>query len=145
METWSILWNLRTLKKTKVFHFPVSEVQNVPKAFTTWFNITYIFIRHQISNLFLVMWSQCFQNGSTVQENKSEENICLEATYLEPKLSFFKFFWVLQGSSLILFKFSKFFPDNVRKMKWLKMAGCICQSFSCIIQNYSVDFDFLKW
>ena len=115
----------------KVFHFPVSEVKNVPKAFTTWFNITYIFIRHQISNLFLAMWNQCFQNGSTVQGNKREENICLEATSLEPKLSFFKLFWVLQGS-LILLKFSKFFPDNVRKMEWLKMAVCICQPFSYI-------------
>ena len=106
-----------------MFHFPVSEVKKCSKGFCDlifslgYQYITYIFIQHQISNLFLVMWSQCFQNGSTNQENKSEENICLEVTYLEPKLSFFKFFGVLQGSSLILFKFSKFFPDNVRKMK----------------------------
>ena len=32
----------------------------------TWLNLTYIFIPHQISNLFL-MWSQ---NGSTIQEKK---------------------------------------------------------------------------
>ena len=132
METWINFVEFTDIDETKVFHFPVSEVKTVPKALTTWFNITYIFIRHQISNLFLVMWSQCFQNDSTVQENKSEENICLEATYLEPKLSFFKFFWVLQGSSLILFKFSKFFPHNIRKIKWLKMAVCICQPLSCI-------------
>ena len=42
----------------------------------TRFNLTYIIIPRQISKLFLVMWNQCFQNGSTVQENKSEENIC---------------------------------------------------------------------
>ena len=53
--------------------------------------MTYLFIPHQLSNLFLVIWSQCFQNGSTVQENKSEENVCLEETYLEPKSSFFIF------------------------------------------------------
>ena len=41
--------------------------------------------------MFPVIWSQCFQIGSTVQENKSEENVCLEATYLEPKLSFLIF------------------------------------------------------
>ena len=34
----------------------------------------------QISNLFLVKWSQCFRNGSTVQENKNKENVCLEAS-----------------------------------------------------------------
>ena len=91
VETWINFVEFTDIEETKVFHFPVSEVKTVPKALTTWFNITYIFIRHQISNLFLVMWSQCFQNDSTVQENKSEENICLEATYLEPKLSFFNF------------------------------------------------------
>ena len=69
------------------------KLKFVPKALMTWFNLTYIFIPHQISNLFLVMWSQCFQNGSTIHgEKKSEENISLKATYLEPKPSFFIFF-----------------------------------------------------
>ena len=88
--TWkcgSIVWNLRKSWKTKIFHFPVQKLKFVTKAFVTWFSSTYMFIPHWLSNPLLVMWSQWF-----FQENKSEENGCLDATYLEPKPSFFIFF-----------------------------------------------------
>ena len=74
-------------EKRKFTTSPFQELKIVPKAFITWFNLAYIFIPHQLSHLFLVMWTQCF-----FQENKSEENVCLDTSYLEPKPSFFIFF-----------------------------------------------------
>ena len=60
--------------KRKTFSSPFHKLKFVLMAFMTWFNLTFIFISLQISNLFLVVWSQCFQNGSAVREKKLRKN-----------------------------------------------------------------------
>ena len=119
----------RNFGKRKSSTFPFPKLKFVPKAFMIWFNLTYICIPHKIYNLFLVKWSQSFQMALQYRK-KSEDNISVEATYLESKFSYF--FWMLQGSSLILFKVFNVFPNDVGKMKWLKMTICICQPLSRI-------------
>ena len=67
------------LWKTKIFHVPVAEAKTYSKGFYDLFNLTYIFIQHQIFNLFLVRWSQCFQNGCTVQEESKKNQVKKES------------------------------------------------------------------
>ena len=67
---------------------------------STW--LTFLF-RTKFLACFLLCRASLFKMALHYRK-KSEENICLEATYLESKPSFSYFFWMLQGSSLILFK-----------------------------------------
>ena len=81
----------RICGKRKTFSCPFHKPKFVLMAFMTWFNLTCIFISLQISNLFLVMWSHCFQNVSAVQEKKVKKKLTWKATYLEPKAPFYIF------------------------------------------------------
>ena len=59
--------------KRKISTSQFQKLKFVPKAFfMTWFNLTYVFIPHQISNLFLIIWSK---NGSTIQEKKWRKHL----------------------------------------------------------------------
>ena len=105
----------------------------------TSFNLTYIFIPHQISNLFLIFSKWLYSSGK-----QSEENICLQATYLEPKPSFFIFFLRVARFLFNFFKVFKVFSYNVKKMTWLKKTVLDMPTFELHLLKLFCDFYLFK-